>query len=78
MKPLVTEKAIMKIETENTLTFRFETIKTKKDIKKDVEELLNVKVKKIRTFIKDNRKIAYVQLKKEFVAMDVATKLGLI
>lgn len=78
MKPLITEKAIMRIELENTLTFRVEKVNTKEDIKKDVEELFKVKVGRIRTLIKNNRKVAYVQLKKEFPAIDVATKLGMI
>jgi len=78
MKPVITEKAVMKIETENTLTFKLPKETKKDEIKKDVESLFDVKVKKVRTLIQDNKKIAYVQLKKEFPAMDVATKLGMI
>ncbi|MEK6925665.1 MAG: 50S ribosomal protein L23 [Nanoarchaeota archaeon] len=78
MKPIVTEKAVMAIEAKNTLTFEFGLTKNKKDIKKDVEELLEVKVEKVKTLVKKNKKYAYVKLKKEFLAMDVATKLGLI
>ena len=78
MKPIVTEKAVMAIEAKNTLTFEFGLTKNKKDIKKDVEELLEVKVEKVKTLVKKNKKYAYVKLKKEFLAMDVATKLVLI
>ncbi len=78
MKPIVTEKAVMKIETQNLLTFELNKNKTKKEIKKEFEELFNVKVKKIRTLIKGNKKYAYIQLKKEFPAIDIATKLGLM
>ncbi len=78
MKPIVTEKAVMMIEAQNILTFKLEKGKTKEDIKKEVEEIFEVKVEKIRTHIKLNYKYAYVKLKKQFPAIDVATKLGLI
>jgi len=78
MKPIVTEKAVLAIERDNTLTFRTEMKKTKEDIAKEVAELFNVKVAKIRTSIRNNKKTAFVKLKKEFPAIDVATKLGLI
>lgn len=78
MKPILTEKAVMTIERENVLTFKTDMRKTKADIKKEVEELFDVKVEKIRTLIHGNKKYAFVKLKKEFPAIDVATKLGLI
>ncbi len=78
LKPIVTEKAVMLIERENALTFRTEKNVTKDEIKKEVESLFNVKVEKIRTLIKENKKVAYVKLKKEFPALDIATKLGVI
>jgi len=78
MKPLSTEKAVMKIEAENILTFEFDKRKTKEEIKKEIEELFNVKIESIRTLIKNNKKIAYIKLKKDFLAIDVATKLGMM
>jgi ribosomal protein L23 len=48
------------------------------EIKKEVEELFDVKVEGIRTHTKQNKKIAYVKLKKDYAAIDVATKLGLM
>ena len=78
MKPIVTEKAVMMIEAQNTLTFETSKIKSKEDIKKEFEEVFNAKVQKIRTLIKGNRKYAYIKLKKEFPAIDIATKLGLM
>jgi len=78
MKPIVTEKAVMMIEAQNTLTFETSKIKTKEEIKKEFEEVFNAKVQKIRTLIKGNRKYAYIKLKKEFPAIDIATKLGLM
>lgn len=78
MKPVVTEKAVLAIERDNTLTFQTEMKKTKTDIAKEVEEIFGVKVDSVRTSTKKNKKSAFVKLKKEFPAIDVATKLGLI
>jgi large subunit ribosomal protein L23 len=78
LKPIVTEKAVMMVEAENVLTFRVDKRKTKFEIQREIEDLFKVKVEKIRTLIKSNKKYAYVRLKKEFPAIDLATKLGII
>lgn len=78
LKPIATEKAIMKVEAENTLTFSVDEITTKDEIKKEIEELFKIKVDKIRTHVKNNRKTAYVKLNKKYLAIDIATKLGLM
>ncbi len=78
IKPITTEKAVLMIEAENTLTFQTEKRATKEEIQKEIESLFKVKVEKIRTLIRGNKKNAYVRLKKEFPAIDVATKLGIM
>lgn len=78
MKPVVTEKAVMKIETENILTFELEKSLNKEEIKKEIENLFNVKIEKIRTQIRGNKKYAYVKLNKKNPAIDIATKLGMM
>lgn len=78
LKIISTEKAVMKIEAENILTFETYKEKTKEEIKKEIEGAFDIKVDKIRTLIKRNKKIAYVKLNKNNVAIDVATKLGII
>ena len=78
MKPVVTEKAVMMVEAQNVLTFETSKKKTKPYIKKEIEDLFGVKIEKIRTLVKGNKKYAYVKLKKESLAIDVATKLGLM
>ncbi len=78
MKPIVTEKAIMMIETQNVLSFCTNKERNKEEIKKEIESLFNIKVEKIRTLIRGNKKYAYVKLKKKFPAIDIATKLGII
>ena len=78
MKPLATEKAVMMIERENVLTFVIEKEKTKENIKKEIEEIFNVKIASVRTLIRNNKKYVYVKLKPEFLAIDLATKLGMM
>lgn len=78
LKPIATEKAIMKVEAENTITFLVGQKTTKEEIKKEIEDLFKVKVNKIRTHIKNNKKIAYIKLNKKDLAIDLATKLGLM
>lgn len=76
--PLTTEKAVKMIESENKMTFIVDRRTSKQEIKKTVEKEFNVKVESVNTEIKQNKKIAFVKLKKEFKAMDIATKLGLM
>jgi len=78
MKPIVTEKAVMAIESQNCLTFETEREKTKTEIKQEIENMFKVKVSSVRTIVQHNKKYVYATLKKEFPAIDVATKLGLI
>lgn len=78
LKPITSEKAVRLIEAENTLLFETERKQKKPQIKTEIEETFNVKTTKIRTFIKSNKKYAYVRLDKKNPAIDVATKLGMI
>jgi len=78
LKPVVTEKAIMKVEAENIITFLIDQKVTKKEVKKEIEDLFKVKVEKVRTQIRNNVKTAYVKLNKKDLAIDLATKLGLM
>jgi large subunit ribosomal protein L23 len=78
MKPLMTEKAVMMIERDNVITFVTSKIKNKEEIKKEIEELFDVKVDKLRTLIKGNKKYVYTKLKGDVLAIDLATKLGLM
>lgn len=78
IKPVMTEKAVMLIEANNVITFTTSMKMEKKDIKKEVEELLGATVEKVRTLIRDNKKYAYIKLKGDVLAIDIATKLGLM
>ena len=78
LKPITSEKAVKMIEAENTLLFETGRVNSKEEIKKEIESIFNVKILKVRTHIRQNKKYAYVTLKKENPAIDVATKLGII
>ncbi len=78
LTPSSTEKSVMMIERENVISFTTNKEATKQDIKKEVENIFNVKVEKVRTLIRNNKKYAYIKLNKKFPAIDVATKLGII
>ena len=73
-----TEKSVRLIDGDNTLVIVADRKDRKADLKKEFEEKFGVKVDKINTLIKDNKKLAYVKLNKKNLAIDVATKFGLI
>jgi len=78
LKPVTSEKAVKMIDLDNTLLFEVHRRERKKDIKKEVESVFDVKVEKVRTLIRHNKKYVYVKLNKKNPAIDVATKLGMI
>ena len=73
------EKATRMMQEENKLQFIVSKDSNKILIKKEIESLFDVKISKMNILNKRNGdKVAIVQLKKEYPAMDLATKLGLI
>lgn len=78
-RPVQSEKALSLIDKQNILTFIVDINATKSDIKQAVEYLFNVKVEYVRTLITPKgEKKAYVKLKPEFKATEIATKLGIM
>ncbi|MDO8538168.1 MAG: 50S ribosomal protein L23 [archaeon] len=77
--PLVSEKAVNMIESQNKLTFIVNLKATKLTVKKAVESLHKVKVDSVQ-IVNDQkgRKKAIVKINKAFKADDVATKLGVL
>lgn len=73
-----TEKTVNLITKENKLTFIVSDKATKPQIKEAVEYLYGVKVEKVNTAITPQGKKAYVKLKPEYKASDLATKLGVM
>jgi len=78
LRPITSEKAVKMIDLENTLLFETERRATKPEIAKEIEKIFSVKVDKVRTHIKGNKKYALVRLNKSNLAIDIATKLGMI
>ena len=78
LKPITSEKAVRMIDFDNVLLFEIPRRSRKNEIKKEVEQSFGVKVEKVRTLIRNNKKFAYVKLNKSNLAIDVATKLGMI
>jgi len=77
--PLMTESASLMVEKDNKLVFVVNLKADKKDVKKAVEELYEVKVKEVNTQITpQGQKKAFVKLQPEFKAADVAIKLGIL
>lgn len=77
--PLLTEKIINSIEKENKLVFIADLDSTKRQIKWAVEKALEVKVYSVNTSVdRKGRKKAYVRLNKEFRALDIATRFGML
>ncbi len=77
--PHMTEKSVALIEKENKIVFIVNRKADKKQIKEAVEKVFEVKVDKVNTLIdmKGNKK-AFIKLKPEFKAIDVAVKLGIV
>ena len=78
INPLTTEKAVRLIELNNTLVVEIDRRNSKKQIKKEFEEVFNVKIDSINTLIRKNKKYAYIKLNIKNPAIDIATKLGMI
>ena len=77
--PLLTEKAIGNIESENKLIFIVNRKSNKKQIKWAAEKALDVKVVDVQTLIdRKGRKKAWVKLSKEYPAGEIATRLGML
>jgi len=77
--PYLTEKSISLVEQENKIVFVVDRKSTKKQIKEAFEKAFEVKVEKVNTEIMfTGEKKAFIKLKPEFKAGDVAIKLGII
>jgi large subunit ribosomal protein L23 len=75
----MTESASLMVEKDNKLMFIVNIKAGKNDVKKAVEQLYEVKVDKITLLITPHgEKKAFVKLKPEYKASDVAIKLGIL
>ncbi|MHC1572367.1 MAG: 50S ribosomal protein L23 [Methanosarcinales archaeon] len=76
--PFVTEKATLYIDDDNKLHFMVEINATKRDIRREVEELYDVDVRDINTMITSKgEKKAIVTFKEAGTARELASRLGI-
>jgi large subunit ribosomal protein L23 len=77
--PLMTDRSFNMIENENKLVFIVDRRSTKQDIMKAIKELYEVEAMKVNTLINRNGdKKAFVTLKEEYNASDIAIRLGIL
>ncbi len=77
--PLMTESASLMVEKDNKLIFIVSLKAGKDDVKRAVEQLYDVKVDKVTVLTTpQGEKKAFVKLKPEYRASDVAIKLGIL
>jgi len=77
--PLMTESASLMVERENKLIFVVNLKAGKGDVKRAVEQLYEVKVDRVTVLVTpQGEKKAFVKLKPEYKASDVAIKLGIL
>jgi large subunit ribosomal protein L23Ae len=77
--PLTTESSMKLIEDSNTLVFIVDIKANKRQIKAAVKELHNIDCEKINTLITPKGlKKSYVKLTKDYDALDVANRIGVI
>ena len=77
--PLTTESSMKLIEDSNTLVFIVDIKANKRQIKAAVKELYNIECDKVNTLITPRGlKKSYVKLSKDYDALDVANRVGVI
>lgn len=77
--PVSTEKALNMIDRNNTILYVVDQRSTKGQVKKEFEQTFGVRVASINTSTTmKNTKKAYIRMKPEFKASDVARKLKLV
>lgn len=77
--PLMTESASLMVEKDNKLIFVVNLKADKADVKRAVETMYEVKVKRVNLLVTpQGDKKAFVKLAPEFRASDVAIKLGIL
>jgi large subunit ribosomal protein L23 len=75
--PLISEKTVGMMERENKLVFIVSRRANKEEIKEAIENLYEVEIEKISVMIQpDGKKRAFVRLMEEYLADEVATKMG--
>jgi large subunit ribosomal protein L23 len=76
---VITEKTLRLAEKENKITVIVDRTATKKQIADEIRRLYGVEVEKMNTLITpQGEKKAYVKLAKEYSAIELLSRLGLL
>jgi large subunit ribosomal protein L23 len=76
---VITEKTLHLAEKENKITVIVDRTATKKQIVDEIRRLYGVEVEKVNTLITpQGEKKAYVKLAKEYSAIELLSRLGLL
>jgi large subunit ribosomal protein L23 len=76
---VITEKTLRLAEKENKITVIVDRTATKKQIADEIRRLYGVEVEKVNTLITpQGEKKAYVKLAKEYSAIELLSRLGLL
>jgi large subunit ribosomal protein L23 len=76
---VITEKTLRLAEKENKITVIVDRTATKKQIADEIKRLYGVEVEKVNTLITpQGEKKAYVKLAKEYSAIELLSRLGLL
>ncbi|MDD1678296.1 MAG: 50S ribosomal protein L23 [Methanomicrobiales archaeon] len=77
--PLVTEKAMMMADRENTLQFVVDILATKDQIQRELEQTYEQEIQSVRTMMtpKGNKK-AIVRFVKDKAAEEILSRLGIM
>lgn len=75
--PYVTEKTMNLMENNNALEFMVKRNANKETIKKAIEKLFEVKVKRVNTRITKEGKHAIVTFMPDFKAEDIGMRIGI-
>ena len=77
--PMMTERSVYMIENENKLVFVVDRRANKNDIAQAVRELYGVEAESVNTLItRSSNKKAFVKLKDQYDASDLAIRLGIL
>lgn len=77
--PIISEKAVNMIESDNKIAFKVNKAATKSDVKTAMEKIYNVKVESVN-IINDTKghKKAIIKLDSKFKASELSSKLGMV
>ncbi len=79
LKPVPSDKNMLKMENDNTVTFYVAPTATKAHIKEAFSKIYNTKVRKVNTLnVIGKGKKAYIRLVNDQEALNIASKIGVL